>query len=275
MSTSELGGGRHGRRGLLFIDLDGTLLDPDTYRASPEALALVGELVRRGVWTIPVTSKTSAELDQLAVIAEPAPLAVVEGGAVIVGEPGGCRVVGRRRHELVPVLGQLRGRGFPVRGLSEMSVAEVAKRTGLSLAAAERAMDRLASEPFAVVRPERLQRGWEDELAARARAAGAEVARGGRFWHLLGPGVHKGTGVAEVRDRLDPQRQLMTGAVGDAWNDLPMLAAVDAGYLLGGRVPDTDLPPGVVRIAEHGPAGFCVAGRDYLSRLDRAAGIRR
>ena len=275
MSAPVRGGGRHGRRGLLFSDLDGTLLDPDTYRASPEALALVRELGRRGVWTIPVTSKTALELDQLVEIAAAAPLAVLEGGAVIVGEPGGRRVVGRRRHELVPVLDRLRGCGFPVRGLSEMSVAEVAERTGLSPAAAERAMDRLASEPFAVVSPEDLRPGWEDELAAGAQAAGVEVSRGGRFWHLLGPGVHKGTGVAAVRDRLDPQRRLLTGAVGDAWNDLPMLASVDAAYLLGGRVSDADLPAGAVRIAESGPAGFCVAGRDFLSRLDHAAGIRR
>lgn len=275
MIEADPGGGGHHRRGLLFTDLDGTLLDRESYRTSAEALALVAELRAAGVWTIPVTSKTAAEVEELVQIAEFAPVAVAEGGAVIVEQWRGYRVVGRRRDSLVPLLDRLRRRGFPVRGMSEMSVAEVSDRTGLGRAAAERAMDRLASEPFTMESPAGLEPGWEAELAASARAAGAEVARGGRFWHLTGLGVDKGTGLAEVRRLLDPTGRLRTGAVGDARNDLPMLVAVEVAYLLGGRVPASEVPAGVERIAEDGPAGFCIAGLDYLSRLDGAAGIRR
>lgn len=274
MIGQESTGGCHGRRGLLFTDLDGTLLDHDSFRASSEALSLVAELRGLGVWTIPVTSKTAVELNELVQVAGLAPLAVAEGGAVIVNQESGCRVVGRRRSTLVRLLDRLRREGFPVRGMSEMSLAEVSDRTGLGPVAAERAMARLASEPFTIERTDGLEPGWEAELVARARAAGAEVARGGRLWHLLGLGVDKGTGVAAIRQLLDPDGRLTTGGVGDAWNDLPMLEAVDVAYLLGRRVADCDVPVGVRRIAEEGPAGFCVAGLDFLSRLAGCAGIR-
>jgi mannosyl-3-phosphoglycerate phosphatase len=269
VTSAAAPGGRDIRptAGILFTDLDGTLLDHDTYRASPEALRLVAELAAAGIWTVPVTSKTAAEVEELERTGVFAPMAVAEGGAVVLDSQRRARVVGRPRRELIQVLVQLRGEGWRMRGMSEMSVGEVGDRTGLAADAASRAMERMASEPFVLEVPH--GEPWESSLRRRAHELGAELSRGGRFWHLTGRGVDKGTGVAAVLERIDPERRLVTGAVGDAWNDLPMLAAVDVGFLLGAAVDDRDLPPVVRRIEQRGPAGFSRAARCFRERCRR------
>lgn len=269
MSSAAAPGGRDTRptTGILFTDLDGTLLDHDTYRTSSEALRLVAELAAAGIWTVPVTSKTAAEVEELERTGAFAPMAVAEGGAVVLDSQRRSRVVGRPRCELTRVLVQLRDEGWRVRGMSEMSVDEVGDRTGLSSDAARRAMERMASEPFVLESPH--GEPWESSLRRRAHELGAELSRGGRFWHLTGRNVDKGTGVAAVVERIDPERQLVTGAIGDAWNDLPMLAAVDLGFVLGAAVDDSDLPPGVRRIEVTGPAGFSLAARCFRERCRR------
>jgi mannosyl-3-phosphoglycerate phosphatase family protein len=244
--------------GLLFTDLDGTLLDHHSYQPSEEALEAVADLRRSGVWTIPVSSKTRAELIHLSETAAFAALAVVEGGAVLVDTDGSSEVVGLPRSRLVEILEEIRSRGVGVRGFSAMPVAEVCARTGLSDAAARRAMEREASEPFVVTEPDPPGATRLVELAA---TLGVGLERGGRFWHLVGRDVDKGAAVGRVLDRLDPERSLPTAAVGDAWNDLPMLAAVDHAFLLGEAVTPEETPPGVLRLPTVGPEGFCDAIR--------------
>ncbi len=57
-----------------------------------------------------------------------------------------------------------------------------------------------------------------------------------------------------------------TAAVGDAWNDLPMLRAVGVGVLLGERVPPAEIPDGILRVESLGPVGF-VRAIDMISRI--------
>ncbi len=47
-----------------------------------------------------------------------------------------------------------------------------------------------------------------------------------------------------------------TAAIGDAWNDLPMLEEVELGFLLGDAVEPEAVPPGVTRLKRTGPQGF-------------------
>jgi mannosyl-3-phosphoglycerate phosphatase len=247
-------------RGILFTDLDGTLLDFDSYRPSHTALALVDQMARDGILTVPVTSKTAAEVVEVTEGVRLAPIAVVEGGGVLLLEDGSTTLVGPRRETLVDVLRELRGDGWDVRGFSDMTVNELAELTGLERSAARRAMDRSASEPFVIVSPVPTR---VEELHRRASELGAGVTRGGRFWHLTGPGVDKGSGVHTALEMLGRGRGTPTGAVGDAWNDVSMLERVDYPYFLGSRVPPAELPPGVHRISEEGPAGFVTAARAF------------
>lgn len=237
---------------ILFTDLDGTLLDFETYRPSPRATDAIRQLHARGVAVIPVSSKTAAEVLPLRRELGLTGPAVTEGGGVIVDASGRQRPLGLTRRELTAALDRLRHAGFPVRGMSEMAAAEVAARTGLTTDAAERAMSRRASEPFII--EDRGETATTAELDAVAARHGASVVRGGRFWHLLGRGVDKAVGVREVLRLLGANGP--TAAVGDAWNDLPMLAEVDHGFLLGDEVADAEVPAGVLRIGVRGPEGF-------------------
>jgi mannosyl-3-phosphoglycerate phosphatase family protein len=254
---------------VLFTDLDGTLLDLHTYRPSPAAVVALRTLAANRVAVLPVSSKTAAEIGPLLGELGLAGPAIAEGGAVLIGEGGREQVLGTLRPRLIEILREVTGRGLPLRGLSEMSVAEVAERTGLGPGAAARAMARLASEPFVTLRA--LEAEELERLESDLVRLGAGLVRGGRFWHLAGAGVDKALGVRIVLERWGEPRPA-TAAVGDAWNDLPMLAEVDLGYLLGDAVDEGALPVGVTRLAAVGPAGFVEAVR-RLGRCWRLQGL--
>ena len=251
--------------GVLLADVDGTLIGLETYEAPPEVVEELERLRAAGVATVAVTSKTAAELAVLVRRLPLLPLAVAEGGAVLADlEAGEAEPVGPGRDRLVAALGAARARGWPVRGFADMSVEEVMARTGLDRDAAERAMTRLASEPFVVGSGpggRELGRLWE-ELGRE----GLAVERGGRFFHLVGQGIHKGTGARRLLARLEPQPPVV-GAVGDAPNDLPMVALARHGFVLGGAVPAEALPPRVRRIPVRGPYGFLAAARRLRAAL--------
>jgi mannosyl-3-phosphoglycerate phosphatase family protein len=241
-------------RGAIFTDLDGTLLDYHTYLPSPPAVALLRELEAMQIRVIPVSSKTSAEVRPLMEALGLSGPAVLEGGPVIVWEDGSESVTGSCRADLVDVLQQLQARGWGVRGMSEMSVGEVMELTGLGDSAARRAMTRSASEPFVMVgHPS--PSGTAD-IADAIAELGASLARGGRFRHLLGKGVGKGAGVRSVLAMIHTGDWFGTAAIGDAWNDLPMLEEAEIGFLLGNAVEPEAVPPGVTRLGRTGPPGF-------------------
>jgi mannosyl-3-phosphoglycerate phosphatase len=255
---------------LLFSDLDGTLLDHHSYQPSSRALKMVELLAGEGISTIPVSSKTAVEVQEIATRISFAGVCVVEGGAAILCDADEIELIGPARSHLLHVLQQLREEGWPVRGFSDMSHSEVVELTGLSRDAALRAMDRLASEPFIVTAE---SAGGSDGLLRRALELGAEVTRGGRFWHLLGIGIDKGRGIDALIRRMAFDVCPPTGAVGDAWNDLPMFERVDRGYLLGPAVVE-EVASNVTRIPETGPAGFVRAGEEFRDFCGTAEGMR-
>jgi mannosyl-3-phosphoglycerate phosphatase len=248
-------------RGVLFTDLDGTLLDFVTYQPSSDAIAVVEEMAAARVLTVAVSSKTAAEVRHLAQSLRLAPIAVVEGGPVILGPGGATEVLGFRRPRLLEILHTLQRDGWPIRGFSQMTAEEIGELTGLDLRSAQRAMDREASEPFVLVSE---PHGGTGDLERRAERLGAGITRGGRLWHLLAIGMNKGRGVFEALARIGPTDPAATGAVGDAWNDLPMFDRVDRGFLLGSAVGPCVLPGHVRRIPDLGPPGFVTAAREFL-----------
>jgi predicted mannosyl-3-phosphoglycerate phosphatase (HAD superfamily) len=152
--------------------------------------------------------------------------------------------------------------------MSEMSVGEVMELTGLGDAAARRAMTRSASEPFVMVgdpSPSDMA-GIADSIAE----LGACLARGGRFRHLLGRRVDKGAGVRSVLAMIHTGDWVGTAAIGDAWNDLPMLQEADIGFLLGNAVEPEALPPGITRLEQKGPPGFIDAVGRILGKWNAA-----
>jgi mannosyl-3-phosphoglycerate phosphatase len=215
------------RMHLVFTDLDGTLLDHETYswEAARPALARLEAL---GVPWIFVTSKTRAEVEVLRrEMGNRHPFIVENGGAAFAA---GDLIFesGARYAELVGSLCRASAAsGCRVRGFHEMTVAEVAERCGLSLPQAALAMQREYDEPFVVLDA--------DGAAALETAIGGEgrrVTRGGRFWHILGDS-DKARAVRAVADFFAAAHgPVHTVGMGDSLNDAGFLNVVDTPVLI-------------------------------------------
>ena len=263
---------------LVVTDLDGTLLDEDTYDFAPARPALA-TLADRGIPLVLCSSKTRAEMEPLAAkLGLATPLVVENGGALVFpadalpNPPRGARREGPRvvvplgvdRVDLVAALPDVAGEaGVRVRGFATMTVDEVTSLTGLGAGAARRALRREWDEPFVVEGNERTRPEHEERLAAAARRRGLQVTRGGRFHHLTGP-VDKGEGLRALL-RLLPLAPLgQTVGLGDSANDLPMLEAVDRPIVMplesGGVEPALAAAlPGAERGPAPGPVGWAAA----------------
>ncbi len=268
--------------GVVFTDLDGTLLDHETYEHAA-ALPALKALAARRIPVVLCSSKTRAEIMEIqSVLGIRGPFIPENGGAVLLAGHGElepvfperlgalpAKVFGTSYDELRKALGEFRGHfGAKVRGFGDATVADVQAWTGLARGQAERARDRDFDEPF-VWEPE----PTADEVEAAERwlgDRGLRLTRGGRFWHLTGDN-DKGravgwlTGAIADRGGVRPH----TLALGDSENDLPMLAAVDRGVLVarpGGRhlLPR---PAGVFTVEGIGPVGWNRAVLEWLEEL--------
>lgn len=251
---------------VLFTDLDGTLLD-GRYRPGPAAAALA-RLERAAVPVVFCSSKTRAEQEPLrrrfGVVG---PFVVENGSAVLVPPP--CPDLPQRLGMGVHVLGlpadQVREglrralwrAGLEASGFSEMTASEVAGATGLSPVAAARARRREYSETLVGVRPEAAGR-----LAAALARSGLALASGGRLYTVTGALADKGAALRWLMARLRALHGvpgLLSVAVGDSENDVPMLAAADHAYLVArpdGRGPQGSAVERVERLEGVGPEGF-------------------
>lgn len=273
-------------RYIVFTDLDGTLLNADTYgfEAARPALEL---LSARSVPVVLCSSKTAPEMVRLSkALGTRAPLVVENGGALLVGgEPGlppgwgeprqeGWRqmVLGRRYEDLAAALARLRQElNLSLRGFAEMDAAEVAQLTGLPAEEAELARAREFSEPFTLEGGEEGLRA----LSARAAALGLRVVRGLRFHHLMGA-TDKARALRLARDLYAASwggGPIASIGLGDSPNDLLMLLNVDLPVLVRAKTgrgwePGCDIP-GLYRTALPGPAGWNEAIHHILNERRR------
>jgi mannosyl-3-phosphoglycerate phosphatase len=223
---------------VVFSDLDGCLLDRRTYSAEA-ARPAVEALAEARVPLVFCTSQTRVEVEHhRRALGNEDPFVVENGGAIFIPRgyfpfphaltrtdgPYAVLELGVRYERLVRLFDDLRRTtGLQLRGFSDMTVAEVAKRTGLSVEAATRAKEREYDEPFtATLTP--IEQGI---LIEEARSRGLSVSRGGRFFHLLG-GHNKGL-AAELLIRLfrTQWRGIPVVALGEGPNDLSLLLLAD------------------------------------------------
>lgn len=226
---------------LVFTDLDGTLLDHQTYDWRPAERAL--ETLRSlDVPVIPVSSKTAAEIEALMQdIGLDGPWISENGSAIglpvdLIGEQADTQAgwmvtpEGVPYTEILAVLGKARRAGFRFQGFADMSDRELAGLTGLDPAAAGRARQRHCSEPLV------WQGGNGDwpHFVRLLNEHGLRVQQGGRFPCVCGhadKGWAVGALVQFYRERY-PGKPLTTIGLGDSPNDLPMLSAVDYPVLI-------------------------------------------
>lgn len=250
----------------VFTDLDGTLLDHDTYSFAEAAPALQ-DLKAHRIPLILASSKTAIEIQALQEALEITDMpAIVENGAGV-ARPG---VVGSAENEayralraaLAALPAPLRA-GF--RGFGDMSPGDIAAITGLPLAQAQAAATRQFSEPGL----------WSGTDAAKAdflaqlAALGITARAGGRFL-TLSFGATKADRLPELAQALGAP---VTLALGDAPNDREMIEAADYGVII--RNPHgPGLPPlpgeatgRIIRTQAIGPAGWNEAVLSIGARL--------
>lgn len=226
---------------LIFTDLDGSLLDHNTYSWQAAAPWLT-RLAQHKIPVIITTSKTVAEVtllqQKLGLSGYPF---IAENGSVV------CLPESWQRHPDFPrkifgsdyvhiraVIGELRQQfDFEFRGFGDVTAAQVADWTGLPVNDAHLAMQREGSEPLVWFGSDGDLRRFEQKLVQE----GLTLTRGGRFWHVMGASVSKGAAVAWLTGEYRTQRghRMTTLGLGDGPNDISMLNAVDRAVVILGH----------------------------------------
>lgn len=254
---------------VVFSDLDGTLLDHDSYsfEAAKPALAL---LKARGIPLVLASSKTEAEMQPIAEAMGLTGPMIVENGAGVAnraanpaGNPAAEALPDRPSHTHADLMKAFRQLPNYLQscfeGFCDWDVARVMAETGLSAEAALRAKARRFSEPgrFSGTQAER------EELVRQLEHFGFTAVQGGRFFTLM-PKTSKAERMREVAASYAAGSGdgVRTVALGDGMNDLDMLQAADCGVIIANPshaplpVTQRERDGFIVRSSEIGPHGW-------------------
>lgn len=264
---------------LVFTDLDGTLLDAETYswEEAGEALTLCRQ---HGAPVILTSSKTRAEMEILRDrMALSDPFISENGGGIFLPVTPGegpvpeaeCDgnlwkiVQGSLSAQIRPALKEIGEElGYRIIGFSDMKINQIASLTGLDIQMARLAAQREFDEPFVIRSP-----GHPDIDALRraAEKRGLMITQGGRFFHLHGK-TDKGRAMERIiayYRRTHPK--VLSMALGDSPNDFPMLERADVPVLVRSKRDFPDLlkrMPALVITRQEGPKGWNEAVLNFL-----------
>ncbi|WP_017346441.1 mannosyl-3-phosphoglycerate phosphatase-related protein [Pantoea sp. A4] len=257
---------------LIVTDLDGSLLDHHSYRwdaAQPWLERLRQQLIPLVI----CSSKTAAEIvplqKQLGLSGSPF---IAENGAVL-------QLNSEQRLQpnstspsysaLCQQITHLQAQ-FHFTPFHQLSDVEVSAVSGLTLAQAELARRREASEVL-------IWRDSEDAFAAFRQQLAAQnlsLLQGGRFWHILPADCSKQAALAQLLTTLCATAggKLTTIGLGDGPNDASMLDSVDYAVVIKGyskqpvELHRTD-KDNIYFTAHYGPEGWS-EGMDYFLTPD-------
>lgn len=259
---------------IFFTDLDGTLLDHDTYsfRGSLEGVEL---LQKEGIPLVPVTSKTFDEVQELMDLMNLKNPFIFENGAgigiyseksgyeYILESPGIEFLLG-----LIPMISEFFSCDINI--LNDVSPEELNRLTGLGLKRSNLALQRKGSLLFLTSEKREADMAVLEKLNMSLSSYGVKVARGGRFYHLIPVYCGKDYGVKKIIEFYRKNRKGIgaTGAAGDTFNDIPMLKEVDYPYIVK-KTDGTWIDAGfhVIKTTGAGPFGFTEAVKDFLIRI--------
>jgi mannosyl-3-phosphoglycerate phosphatase len=271
---------------VVFTDLDGTLLDADTYSWAAATPALEALRVS-GIPLVLVSSKTRAEIEPLRCrLQHRDPFIVENGGAVFVPQglfafplerartksPYDVIELGLPYYMLRDVLKQIEEAvETPLQGFGDLSVDGIMHMTGLSRTDASLAKMREYDEPYVLEGPPAVI----EEVCRQIVMRGLRWTKGGRLYHLTGDN-DKGKAVEILLRCYRKQQRLRCQSprvesigIGDSINDAPLLAVVDHPVLVqkpdGSFDPDIHLPQ-LIRAPGIGPVGWNAAILALLNR---------
>ncbi len=266
---------------LIFTDVDGTLLDHNSYQWDKAEPAL--DLCRSyNIPVIMVSSKTRSELDILRrQIGLTSPFISENGGGIFfpkdweAGIPPHAVIEGNLRkcsegpayQDLVEALGKIGHElGLRLRGFSEMTPEEISGITKLDRESSALAARREFDEPFIMEEEDQIDL---DVLGRAAQKRGFQISKGGRFYHIHGR-IDKGDAVRRIISwHKESHGETFTVALGDSPNDFPMLEQVDQPVLIRSEqvFPDFERQvPGLIITRESGPEGWNTAVTSILGK---------
>jgi mannosyl-3-phosphoglycerate phosphatase len=267
---------------LLFTDLDGTLLDSNTYAWEPARQA-IETLRTEGIPWVFVTSKTRAEVEFWRGATGNSHPYIVENGAALFIPKGyfpspvsdsrrveGWDIVewGTPYLQLVDALKRASDKSrCRVRGFFQMTTEQIAAATRLPLEQARLARMREFDEPFVVLDPDRAGR-----LLQAIHEEGLHCVNGSRFLHITGNN-DKGVATTALQQSYEyAYGSLTTIGLGDSFNDLPFLESVSSPILIRSANSQelSRLVPQAQITSAFGPEGWNRAVLDVIAK--RAAG---
>jgi mannosyl-3-phosphoglycerate phosphatase len=231
---------------IIFTDLDGTLLDRDTY-SFEAAIPVLRVLKQNAIPLVLTSSKTRAEIELYRKKLENHhPFISENGGAIFVpkgyfsfqfpcdrGSEGYLVLeLGTFYPLIIGVLNSIKKEtGIRIRAFSDLTEEELTSLCGLSLREAEFAKKREYDEPFMIEGGKREVEMVKEKIEEK----GMNYVWGGRFHHIFGKN-DKGKAVEILKELYENEFfSISTVGVGNSLNDLPMLLAVDHPVFLKGR----------------------------------------
>jgi mannosyl-3-phosphoglycerate phosphatase len=225
---------------IIFTDLDGTLLDSDTYsyEKAKKALQL---LKRKEIPLIFCTSKTRAEIEfWREKVGNNDPFISENGGGIFIPKTYFSFKflydrkyknyflikLGTNFNQLMDIIKVLKGK-YEILSFSDMSAEEIADDADLELKQAKLAKNRDFDLPFKI-----LNKKQEKDILNEIKKHGLNYTIGGRYYHLLGDN-NKGYAV-KILSYLFRKKygDIKTIAIGDSENDFQMLDSVNDGFLV-------------------------------------------
>lgn len=265
---------------IVFTDLDGTLLDRNTY-AFDKTLPYLEGLKNRGVPVVFCSAKTRAEQEIYRKISGIRDPFIVENGNAVFIEDNyfDFRYPHDQEREGYWVLeygvsyqlirealqGVRSAIGVDFVGYGDLSTVEVASATGLEIKEAELAKRREYEETittqFEALDLEKLQQALHSR--------GLRFTRGGRFFSVSSH-TDKGRAVQSLSMLFRrAYGSIITIGIGDSWNDVSMLSLVDIAFLVqqpGETWEEIDLDR-VIKVDGVGPLGWVNIAKHLLERV--------
>jgi mannosyl-3-phosphoglycerate phosphatase len=254
---------------IIFTDLDGSLMEHESYSIQPARQALE-ELRTRSIPLILNSSKTATEMATIQQALDLNCSFICENGAALYDTTGEITEFGPRRDGWLDDVHTLRSqRNYSFQGFSDWTPAEIATLTGLSSEQAVQAKTRSYSEPIL----------WRDSESALLKfqndllGMDLQLLQGGRFMSIQG-NYDKSSAMQSV---INQQRVQLAGrastvvALGDSPNDAAMLNVADIAVLIksgkSGLIHCPDAAQ-IIHTKRPGPAGWNEAMMEILALYD-------
>jgi len=267
---------------ILYTDLDGTLLDLQTY-SFEESFEAVQLLKSHRIPVIFCSSKTRAEqMHYLQELKIQDPFIVENGSAIFIPEgyfdhsvPRGSRKnnfhiieLGASSRHIRTVFEEMRcNLSHALYGYRDLSIDKISEITGLNTEAARNAANREYSETI-LEGVDQLGKEEFEQFKSALHRHGISCLSGGKFHTMIDSQSDKGKAIQLLSSIYrDNRGDLSSIGVGDSENDEPLLRAVDRPYLVkkpGNYWEDIDVP-GLKKINAIGPVGWSKLAKELVS----------